>query len=368
MFALIDNKKQDKEILMKNKEGKNNDKHVENTKTGKTNDTCHVNENELKLKEIEEELKQNKFLCENFEIQSLIGSGSESEVYRMIFKKYRKEFALKKVLKNKIKTQNKNEMIIASKMKQKNIINFYAYYALDNNNSELIIMENAKFGNLRNFQIKTIKRSYLSESFLCYFAIQILNGLVYMHRCKIAHMDIKPQNIAIDEYLNAKIIDFSISINYQGKRPSDELRLPFAGTNFYMPLEVLDEKKIKYKDLNKVDAYALGVLLYNLAFGYYPFNLTNDDSKDYQKISQKIQKDLKFDKEKDLSSPFIDFMSKLLEKDINKRMSIYEALEHHWIKGAELLMMEKENLFNVNSFVIRLMTDEIKSFNDYMKQ
>jgi len=113
-------------------------------------------------------------------------------------------------------------------------------------------MENAKYGNLRNFQFKSLKRACLSESMLCFIAKQILNGLYYLHRCKIAHMDIKPQNIVIDDYLNAKIIDFSISINYKGKKPNDEFKLPFKGTNFYMPLEVLDEEKIKYKDLKNI--------------------------------------------------------------------------------------------------------------------
>ena len=49
------------------------------------------------------------------------------------------------------------------------------------------------------------------------------------------------------------------------------------------------------------------------------------------------------------SEHFSDFIKKLLEKDINKRISINEALEHYWIKGANILIDEKEKLYNMKS-------------------
>ena len=50
--------------------------------------------------------------------------------------------------------------------------------------------------------------------------------------------NIRPQNIVMDEYLNFKQIDFSISINYVDKKPADEIKLPYKGTNFYMASEI----------------------------------------------------------------------------------------------------------------------------------
>ena len=103
---------------------------------------------------------------------------------------------------------------------------------------------------------------------------------------KIAHMDLKPNNIIVDEYLNFKIIDFSISINYKDKKYSEVIKLPIMGTSLYMPLEVLFKQKIKYKELHKVDLYSLGFILYNLAFDTYPYNITSDEK--YSKIGEKI--------------------------------------------------------------------------------
>ena len=316
---------------------------------------------------VENNLRNCKVFGENFELKGLIDSGSESKVYKIYNKKNKKEYAIKHIIMESERKKKENELKIASKMKQKNIIIFHGYTSLlDDENFNCIIMENAKYGNLRNFQTKVLKRPFLSESMLCFLFSQVLNGLIYLHRCKVAHMDIKPQNIVIDEFLNAKLIDFSISINYKDKEPDDEIKLKFKGTNFYMPLEIHDEETIKYKDLNKIDAYALGITLYNLAYGCYPFDLTREDSKDYDSIFKKINGKLKFKNDFKLSSYFRDFISKLLEKDINKRMSIYEAARHPWIKGAEIIMMEKEKMYNISPFVVNLMTNNIKKFNDFL--
>ena len=232
-----------------------------------------------------------------------------------------------------------------------------------------MLMEVGKYGNLRNFQINILKVRYFSESMICFIASQILNGIVYCHKCKIAHMDIKPYNIVVDEFLNIKLIDFSISINYKNKNPNDQMKTPNIGTNFYMSKEILKSETIKYKDLNKIDLYAFGVLLYNLAFGTYPYNLSHGDERNYETILKKIENEkLTFPNTKDYSSHFLDFISKLLEKDIDKRINIYEALDHYWIKGAKIILNEKENCYDIGVFVSYLLTDHIKAFNDYIQK
>ena len=62
----------------------------------------------------------------------------------------------------------------------------------------------------------------------------------------------------------------------------------------------------------------------------------------------------------------MDFLKKLLEKDINKRINIKQAMEHYWIKGAEILIQEKEKLNNANIFLSYLIFDYFPSFNEYI--
>lgn len=240
-------------------------------------------------------------------------------VYRGCVGKYKKEVIFKVILKEKKEKENRREIYISSKLKNQNIINFYGYSQLKKNESECIIMEYAKYGNLRYFQRNIIKRACLSESLICFFACQILNGINYCYKCNIVHMDIKPQNIVIDCFLNSKLIDFSIALNYKEKKPTDEVKLPTIGTNFYMAPEVISSKKIKIKDILKIDLYSFGVLLYNLAFYKYPYNLVCGDEEDYNKIYKKIKNEkLDLNDEKEYSKYFKDFLSKLLNKNIKK--------------------------------------------------
>ena len=270
------------------------------------------------------------------------------------------------IIREKEEKKNINELRISKRLKNKNIIDIYGATPIFEN-VDCIVMEYAKYGNIRDFQMQVLRSKILSQSFLCYLAYQILKALKHCHICKIAHLDLKPQNIVIDRDLNVKLIDFSISIDYS-KINSKTIKLPFRGTNFYIAPEVHSSKSINVKDLNKVDLYSLGVILYNLAFGSYPFGLNREDSDDYSKIYSKIMNDFTIKNDSDYNSYFIDFLNKLLERDINKRINIDQALQHYWIKGADILFNEMEKLYNINSFFVNLKTDHFKEFNDYMKK
>ena len=58
-----------------------------------------------------------------------------------------------------------------------------------------------KYGHLKCFMQNFWKRDILSESFVNYLAKQILEGLNYMYRIKIFHMNINEKNIFVDSRL-----------------------------------------------------------------------------------------------------------------------------------------------------------------------
>ena len=109
-------------------------------------------------------------------------------------------------------------------------------------------------------------------------------------------MDIKQQNILIDECLNVKITDYSVSVYFGDNK--NYIYLPMVGTCYYMSPEVISQQKIEISEASKIDIYSFGILLYLLAFNDYPYDLDTIDSKNYSLMYKNIkEKELVFPKD-----------------------------------------------------------------------
>ena len=136
-----------------------------------------------------------------------------------------------------------------------------------------------------------------------------------------------------------------------------------------MSPEVIEKKAIHVCDASKIDVYSFGVLLYFLAFHQYPYQLDKIDSKNYSGILKNIkEEELVFPEGTGHSKLFKNFVAKCLEKDIKKRYNIYQVMNDPWIKGYQVIQDEKDNLVNAEKFLVELMVDSIKKFNDYIKE
>ena len=327
--------------------------------------------------ELEKYLKENcPEFWEKFELLEFKKNGSAGAVLKAQprskeNKKNRRFVALKFLYNgkknNKPKKEiNHQEIIIHGALKHKNIPQIYGYYKIGECNS-CIAMEYSQYGDLENFKKKVIKRVPLSETFICYILGGICDAVYYMHtHNKIIHMDIKQQNIVVDDYINIKLADYSISIDYKNK---DFINLPLIGTCYYMSPEVLRKETIPVEYASKIDVYSIGVLLYFLAFCDYPFKLKDVGNKDYPQILKNVENnDLEFPKDYEISKPFLNLLKNCLNKDISKRYSIHQLINDPWTKGYQIILNEKEKLYNAGRFVIDLMVDNIINFNDYIKQ
>ena len=327
--------------------------------------------------ELEKYLKENcPEFWEKFELLEFKKNGSAGAVLKAQprskeNKKNRRFVALKFLYNgkknNKPKKEiNHQEIIIHGALKHKNIPQIYGYYKIGEYNS-CIAMEFSQYGDLENFKKKVIKRVPLSETFICYILGGICDAVYYMHtHNKIIHMDIKQQNIVVDDYINIKLTDYSISIDYKNK---DFINLPLIGTCYYMSPEVLRKETIPVEYASKIDVYSIGVLLYFLAFCDYPFKLKDVGNKDYPQILKNVENnDLEFPKDYEISKPFLNLLKNCLNKDISKRYSIHQLINDPWTKGYQIILNEKEKLYNAGRFVIDLMVDNIINFNDYIKQ
>ena len=96
---------------------------------------------------------------------------------------------------------------------------------------------------------------------------QILEAMNHCHQRGICHRDLKPENILIDDENNVKVIDFGFSASSNDKLNSH------CGTPPFMAPEIT--KKGLYNG-RQTDIWALGVLLYLMLVGKFPFRATSE--------------------------------------------------------------------------------------------
>ncbi|CAN6227585.1 unnamed protein product [Urochloa humidicola] len=97
----------------------------------------------------------------------------------------------------------------------------------------------------------------------CRIILDIAKGLCYLHeecRRKIAHLDIKPQNILLDENFNAKLADFGLSKLID--RDKSKVMTVMRGTPGYLAPEWLTSQITE-----KVDIYSFGVVVMEVICG-----------------------------------------------------------------------------------------------------
>ena len=328
-----------------------------------------------KKEDVEDYMKNNyPIFFENFELCNYIACGASGHVYQAFYKSNKRPVAIKLIKykndkdKSKMNSRILQEMSISTKLHHKNIMETYAHLKI-NDDASFCVLEYGKNGDLHYFVQNLLKRNIISETTVNYFAKQILDGLEYLHKkCKIVHMDIKPGNILIDSSLQAKIADFSVSCSFGNFEPKTLVKFPFVGTGKFMAPEIIHKEEMKIKDSEKIDIYSFGATLYFLFYGRNPYKLNEVQVKDYNKIYEQIQKEnLEFPKERKITPLFKDFLGKILDKNYKTRIGIKEALNHPWIKASKAIFDEKENLGCLENFLIKLITDNIASFNELIK-
>ena len=85
----------------------------------------------------------------------------------------------------------------------------------------------------------------------------------------MVHRDIKLENVMIDAHNNVKIIDFGFSITI----PKDKKLSIFCGTPSYMAPEIARRQQYCGR---AADVWSLGILLYALLHGRFPFRGESD--------------------------------------------------------------------------------------------
>ena len=137
-----------------------------------------------------------------------------------------------------------------------------------------------------------------------------------MHQRLVIHGDIKDENIVINEYMEAKLIDFGSSRVIPS--PTQDRLHRFQGTINYVSPEILVDGSYSGKAF---DIWCSGVLLYTMLTGEVPFASVNDVRLLHRRCPRiAMSQD---------ASELIDWM---LQKDPTQRPSASQVLAHKWLQ------------------------------------
>lgn len=164
----------------------------------------------------------------------------------------------------------------------------------------------------------------MGESYGRFLMHQLLDALEHMHDKGIIHRDLKPENIHVDEEMNIKLLDFGFSA-YENINSLTSYR----GTHTYMAPEI--KKGLKYKG-TEIDIFSLGVVLFAMVRGLFPFAEARRTDYWYNLI-RTGQIDMYFNKCKSehLSAEFKDLIISIFAEDGSMRPTIEQIRQHPWM-------------------------------------
>ena len=212
-----------------------------------------------------------------YNIGKTLGKGAYAIVKLVTDKMTKIDYAMKIYKKNEIKDKVRkscvnNEINILKKIQHENIIKLIE--VIDLKDYILIIQElflGISLGQYHKKYWKTEDLTKKKEKVYKIILTQIFSAFDYLHKNHIAHLDIKMDNILINEKLDIKIIDFG----FASFEPKHSLNKFFGGTPNYMSPEII--LKRPYISILS-DIWSLGVLMFKLFCNEYPFKgLTEKD-------------------------------------------------------------------------------------------
>jgi serine/threonine protein kinase len=160
-----------------------------------------------------------------------------------------------------------------------------------------------------------------------FFLNQLLDSLEYMHNKRVVHRDLKLENILIDDQLNLKVADFGFACY----KSIDTLK-SYRGTMTYMAPEIKEGKQYKGTE---VDVFSIGVILFIIVQGIFPFKEARKEEYFYNLLlSGKIDTYFQKVNGNNLSAEFKDLILKFFAYDGANRPTIEQIRNHPWMTNA----------------------------------
>lgn len=259
---------------------------------------------------------------EGYTILRKIGNGAEAIVYEAVKKKTTTPIALKKYKQVRISDGKiPREVIISNLLDHPHCIKVIDSWQLSPE-EYIVSMPLAKHGALN-----ASHQPEITVTGALQLIYHIASALDHMHSRNIVHRDIKPGNILIFDN-GFCVCDYSVSSILQDEKVSG-----VTGTQVFMAPEISNTNY----DGKPVDIWALGITVYVLVYGQYPFDLAQiiqqGEATGLVNNAKKLTNgELTFPQQPSVPEELREIISGMLAKAPGSRLTAKQIIENEWLK------------------------------------
>ena len=261
-------------------------------------------------------------------MKELIGRGSFAYVYKAVHVTTGINVAIKIIQKSLIKSQRQLTNIAREIMLHRQLdhpLIAQLFYTFEDNQNIYLVMEYSSRGEIRDY---ITSKGELSENEAKRLFVQLFSVIEYLHKeKKIVHRDVKAENVLIDDNYNIRLVDFGLSRNFENE---EETFTSQCGSYQYISPEMIAGEKYTCE----CDIWSMGVLLYIMVCGIYPFEGETMQKTMELVLSQEPEYPTY------LSTCLVDLLRSMLCKDPTKRIKIDDIKKHSWFSSTEYARIE----------------------------
>jgi len=212
------------------------------------------------------------------------------------------------------------EINITKKLHNKHIIKLIDHFVIDEKGKLYIVYEYVGGGTLQNL-LENSPTGKLPDNQSQFIFKQLIAAIEYIHSEKILHRDIKPDNILFTHSNVLKLSDFGVSEDSSLLEDFECLSRSYGSPAFQPP--ELTQFQTTFSPF-KIDIWAMGVTLYLMTIGKFPFSGTNmfvlfeNISKCNIEFPNNVDRDL------------VSLIKGILQVDHNQRYSLGQIKNHPW--------------------------------------
>lgn len=151
-----------------------------------------------------------------------------------------------------------------SRLNHPNIVRIHDVF--EENGTAYYVMDYAEGGSLADL-VK--RKDCLSEADATRYILQVADALQYIHAQNMAHLDVKPANILLNERGEAILIDFGLSKQYDATSGGQTSTTPVGISEGYAPMEQYRQGGVS-EFSPETDIYSLGATFFKLLTGKTP--------------------------------------------------------------------------------------------------